>query len=264
MEQKALELISARIFEVLGEQGYTEVQQGKAETNRPSIYCGETNAYAVIYAKKEKHFELRLAAVEEGKIGEEWKPVSVWLFDPDVATMQDAESIANDFCESVTVDIRRKQASKPRKKEKSDERYSDPVFLMNRFITVFPEMKFAIQAHKDKYGSLVPHAMVKDFLNPWIAQLLADGSDQQRIARVFEILSQNYKNGDMDTKSLITIGILNAIEDPALEAVADEALDENTRRAWHYARKYRHKKVKPEKVKAMAKLSAEKSSGSLR
>ncbi len=264
LEQKALDMISARVAEVLEEQGYTVVQDGKAESNRPTVFRGENTAYAVIYAKKEKRFELRQTSVEEGKIGEEWKSVSVWLFDPDVATMQDAESIANDFCDSLAVVIRKKQVAKARKKEKGEERYADPAFLMNRFATIFPDMKFAIQAHKDKYGSVVPHAMTKEFLNPMIAQLLSDGTDTQRISRMCDILSQNYKNGDLDTKSLITLGILNAITDEEQEKAVEEALEEEARRAWLHARKYRHKKVKPEKVKALEKLSAEKSTGSLR
>jgi hypothetical protein len=263
LEQKALDRISARVAEVLGEQGYTTVQEGKAESNRPSIFRGETTAYAVIYAKKEKRFELRQTTVENGKIGEEWKSVSVWLFDPDAATMQDAESIANDFCDSLSVVIRKKQVAKARKKEKGEDRYVDPVFLMNRFTKIFPDMRFAIQAHKDKYGVVVPHAMTKEFLNPMIAQLLREG-DSQQISRLLDVLSQNYKNGDLDTKSLITLGILNAITDPEQERMVEEGLEEEARKAWQHARKYRNKKVKPERVKALEKLSAEKSTGSLR
>lgn len=263
LEQKALDMISARVAEVLEEQGYTTIQEGKAESNRPTIFRGENTAYAVIYAKKEKHFELRQTTVENGKIGEEWKSASVWLFDPDVATMQDAESIANDFCDSLSVVIRKTQVAKARKKEKGEDRYADPAFLINRFATVFPDLKYAIQAHKDKYGSIVPHAMVKEFVNPMIAEALKEG-DSQTISRILEILSRNYKNGDLDTKSLITLGILNAITDPEQEKLVEEGLEEDARKAWQHARKYRHKKVKPEKVKALEKLSAEKSTGSLR
>jgi len=263
LEQKALDMISARVAEVLEEQGYTTVQDGKAESNRPTVFRGETTAYAVIYAKKEKRFELRQTTVEDGKIGEEWKSVSVWLFDPDVATMADAESIANDFCDSLAIVIRKKQTVKARKKEKGEERYSDPPFLMNRFVTVFPDLKYAIQAHRDKFGSVVPHAMVKEFVNPMVAKMLSEGNSQQ-LARFQEVISTNYKNGDLDTKSLITLGILNAITDPAQEKLVEDGLEEDARRAWQHARKYRHKKVRPEKVKALEKLSAEKSSGSLR
>lgn len=78
------------------------------------------------------------------------------------------------------------------------------------------------------------------------------------------MLSQNYKNGDLDTKSLITLGILNAITDPEQERMVEEGLEEEARKAWQHARKYRNKKVKPERVKALEKFSAEKSTGSLR
>ena len=51
---------------------------------------------------------------------------------------------------------------------------------------------------------------------------------------------------------------------PEQEKMVEEGLEEEARKAWQHARKYRNKKVKPEKVKVLEKLSAEKSTGSLR
>ena len=267
MEQRALELISERVEAALSEQGFSYVQKGKADSNRPSLFLGESVAYAVVYDKKLKRFEFKQAQATDGKVSDEWKSVSVWLFDPENDTMQEAESIANDFCDSLAVFSMKKQAAaaaKQRKKEKGEEKYADPLFLMNRFVPIFPELKFAIQAHKEMYGALIPHALTKEFICPMMNQMLADPKQKEKTEKFFDVLNQNYKNGDLDTKSIITLGILNQIEGEAAVKTAAELLNEATLKAWQCARKYKHKKVKPEKVKKMQKLLAEKSTRSLR
>ena len=60
--------------------------------------------------------------------------------------------------------------------------------------------------------------------------MLSEGNSQQ-LARFQEVISTNYKNGDLDTKSLITLGILNAITDPAQEKLVEDGLEEDARRA---------------------------------
>ena len=157
MEQQALELITDRLNAVLSGQGFTLTQQGKADSARPALFFGERAAYAVVYDKKAKRFELRQTALDDDKQPGEWSSVSAWLFDPATDTLKDAESIANDFCQSVEVVVeKRAVAAKKAKKEKTDEKYVDPAFLMKRFVPVFPELNYAIQAHRTQYGAIIP------------------------------------------------------------------------------------------------------------
>lgn len=266
MEQQALELITNRLNAVLAGQGYALTQTGRADSNKPTLFSGETTVYAVVYEKKAKRFELRQAALDEQKKLGDWGIMSEWLFDPSTDTVKDAESIANDFCQSVEVVTARKTAAaavKKAKKEKGDEKYVSPAFLMNRFIPVFPDIKFVIQAHREKYGAIVPHAMCREFVVPMMNELMNDPAETQRQNKFFDVLSQNYKNGDLDTKSLITLGLLNWLEGEKAVALAEEKLSDELKDAWKYARKYKNKKVKPEKVKKRTQLKAEKSTGSL-
>lgn len=265
LEQQAFELITNRLESILTAQGYTLIQSGKTDSNRPSLFFGGANAYAVVYEKKAKRFELRQATLNAQKEPGEWKNMSEWLFDPATDSLKEAESIANDFCQSVEVASIQKQlaSGKKAKREKTEEKYVNPAFLMKRFIPIFPDFTFVIQAHREKYGAVIPHAMCREFLVPMMNELLKKPREKQRQSRFFDVLSHNYENGDLDTKSLITLGILNYIEDEESVKLAEGLLSEELKKAWICARKYKGKKVKPEKVKKRAKLNAQKSTGSL-
>ena len=151
-----------------------------------------------------------------------------------------------------------------KKKEKSDEHYVDPGFLMNRFANVFPELKHVIAAHREVYGGVAPHKMLREHLFPMMDEVLADPAQEETAKKFFEVVNTNYQNGDLDTKSVLTIGVLNHLETPRALELAEKYLDEKTKKAWDCAKKYKNKKVRPEKVKKVKRLDAEKSLGSLK
>ena len=62
------------------------------------------------------------------------------------------------------------------------------------------------------------------------------------------LLSTQYANGDADTRSIITIVILNSIPEDKC-GVVNEYLSEELQKAWKAASKFRGKTVKPEKPK---------------
>lgn len=263
MEQNAFELIAGKIAEELGPQGFNMIQNGKVESDKPAVFANETTAYAVIYDRKQKRFELRQAAVENGAIGEEWKSLSLWMFDPENDTMREAESIANDFLETLGTAARKRViAEKRKKREKGEDRSVDPTFFINRMVTLFPDLKYALQVHKAHYGDLLPVNFMEQAVMPEINALLASG-DSSRQEKFFDQLSSSYKNGDLDVKSMITLIILNNIDSAAV-AKAEELISEELLRAWQFARRMKGKKVKPEKVKKMQKLLAEDSSDRLK
>ena len=267
MEQKAMERITERVGEVLSAHQYSLAQQGNAKNGSPSLFLSETTAYAIDYERKEKRFVLKSTTVEEGKLGAEWTNNAVWLFDPAQDTMSDAESIANDFVDSLTTATVRREAAvqqQRKRKEKGDEHYVDPGFLMNRFANVFPELKYAIAAQREIYGGVAPHTLLRDFLYAMMDEVLADPTQEARAQKFFEVINVNYANGDLDTKSVLMLGVLNHLETPRALELAEKYLDEKTKKAWQHAKKYKNKKVRPEKVKRVKKLNAEKSLGSLK
>ena len=72
------------------------------------------------------------------------------------------------------------------------------------------------------------------------------------LKKLGNILSAKYVNGDADTRSIITIVILNSIPE-ADEAKIEEYLSDDLKKAFSYAKKFRGKKVKPEKEKKKKK-----------
>ena len=177
--------------------------------------------------------------------------------------MREAESIANDFLDTLGSQTRKRQAVEKRKKrEKGEERTVDTTFLINRFVTLFPDLKYALQVHKTHYDVLLPVNFVEEAVLPEIRELLQSG-DAARQEKLFELLSQCYKMGDLDVKSIITIVILNTVEGPAAVG-AEEMLSDELLAAWKYARRMKGKNVKPEKVQKLQKLLAEQSSDRLK
>ncbi len=266
MEQNAFELIAGRVGEELSESGFAMLQSGDAGTDKPAVFQNENLAYAVIYDRKQKRFELRQTTVTDGNLDDNWKKISVWLFDGENDTLKDAESIANDFTETLSSNKKKQMAlaARAKKKEKGDERNVDPFFLIKRFVTIFPDIKFSVQAEKDEYGNVLPVSFVEKVVVPEILLLLEENNDQQRVDRLFEVLNNAYKNGDMDVKSIVTMIILNSLPDGSLTELAESMVSEELLTAWKFGRKMKNKKVKPEKVKKMQKLLAEKSTNSLR
>lgn len=263
LEQKALELITNSIAEVLSGQNFSLWQSGNVEASKPSILVGEVCAYAVVYDKKQLRFELRQAPVEEGQPSDEWKTLSVWLFDSSSDTLKDAESIANDFADTLNTTAKKRQSQlKARKKEKQEEKSIDSIFYINRFITLFPDLKYGVQAHKNQYGDVLPVAFFTTFVLPEVDAALQDPSQKQKAGRLVELFEQGFKTGDLDVKSIVMMVLLNGLSPAAAETVEKLAGDALLA-AWKHSRKFHNKNVKPEKVSKLQKLSAEKSSGSL-
>ena len=80
------------------------------------------------------------------------------------------------------------------------------------------------------------------------------------LKKLGQILSTQYGNGDPDTRSIITIVILNSIS-AEYDAKIEEYLDDNLKKAFTYAKKYRNKTVKPEKEKKKRPTVAQRLEG---
>ena len=81
--------------------------------------------------------------------------------------------------------------------------------------------------------------------------------NKQSISKLAGILNSQYVAGDLSTRSIITIVVLNGIK-PELDSKIEDELSDVLGKAWSFAKKYRTKKVKPEKVKKVSNKFAEK------
>ncbi len=259
--EKAFEIVNTKVNAALSHQGYTSRNVTSSNPNElVSLYTGEETAYSVIYYKDKKHMVMRSCDMVDNAPDNEWKTIATWMFDPAADSEKEAESIGNDFVDNVSSPVF-KQAARPKKKKKkdSDDGSGDPVFFSKRLINVFPELRDEIRDEQDSYEEFRAVTFTREHIVPKVHELLSSGTDSE-IDKLSEILSAQYSYGDIDTRPLITIVILNSITEQTQKDSIKRNMSDDLLKAWAAAEKYRGKKVKPAKQKKqslMQKLMAE-------
>ena len=257
---KAFDLIAGKVEEELKKSGYTKQKvASENEGDLVALFTSDNIAYSVVYILDRQQMVLRSCTMTDEGPDNEWKTLATWLYDEETSSQKDAESIANDFIEGVSGTIAVKRAKQVKqKKKKGDDGSADPKFLAKRFVAYFPELKDEIKMEEDCYYPFRGATFAKEHLAPKIAEFVkrAKGKELEKFAGVF---NTQYGNGDVDTRSIITIVILNSLEDSEFTKLCNE-LNEETQKAALAARKYKGREVKPEKPK---KKSVSKSSSLL-
>ena len=250
MLNEAFKVISDKVEAALAEQGFTKAKVSSADTNEMvSLFVSENLAYSVVYYRDRMHTVLRSCPMTEDGPDNDWKSLATWMFDPEHDTLKEANSIGNDFVDviSAPVAIRRVKQTKKSKGKKSDEGNADPLFLSKRFVNLFPELKDEIREEEESYIPFRGVTFTRKSIVPRVNALLERGSAPE-IKKLGAILSAQYGNGDLDTRSIITAVILNSV--PAeYDAAVEEYLTEELKKAFAASKKLRGKKIKPEKEK---------------
>lgn len=247
--KKAFELIVDRVEAELKKTGYTRQKVAAENDNELAALFTSTNiAYSVIYFKDKQQMVLRSCTMTEDGPDNEWRTLATWLYDDEFADQKDAESIANDFVEGVSGAIAIKRAKQVKqKRKKDDDGTATPKFLAKRFVTFFPELREEIKNEEDCYFPFRGATFAKEHIVPKIETYIKRASkpELEKLSGVFNL---QYGNGDVDTRSIITTVILNGLSNEEFEAIF-EYFDEDLKKASRAARKYKGKKVKPEKPK---------------
>lgn len=175
--------------------------------------------------------------------------ISSWLLDNETATQKDADLIAKDFIETMAGKEKKKVKQTKKKVKSSDESNVTGLFFANRMASFFPELKQEIQKEKELY----PEFRAVDFackeVLPRVQSLVENSTEKSRVSKFGKVLSDLYQNGTLDTRSIITMGILNFISgDKAIQNLKN-SLTPDLVNAWEAALKYKNKKVNPEKSK---------------
>ena len=248
---EAFKLISEKVGAALEPMGFKQVKADSAKENElVSLFVSENVAYSVIYYKDKMHTLLRECPMTDEGPDNDWKTLATWMFDPDSDGVNEANSIANDFVEAIsapTAQKRAKQIKKSKGKKKDDEGNADPLFLSKRFVTLFPELKDEIKQEEEGYAPFRGVTFARASIVPKVNNLVKTGSDAE-LKKLGSILSTQYSNGDFDTRSIITVVILNSLPEES-DAVIEPYLSEELQKAFKHSKKYRNKEVKPEKEK---------------
>ncbi len=257
MEQKAFDLIAEKVGAALNAQGFSPMGTLQEETGRAALFTGESAAYSILYNQDKKRFELRTCDVDDGEPDGKWKSISIWLFDPESDSTSEAESIVNDFVETIQGPKRVAALATKKKRKKDEENTSDPVFFFNRFVGVFPELRDELNEERAQYGDVRAVNFARRSLTPKIEALCTQTTRQEQIKRCCDLLNDMYIAGDMDVRSIITMVILNGIENQTAIDNMKPLFSDDLRKGHVSALKLKGKVIKPEKKKKEKKFVAD-------
>lgn len=244
---KAFGIITSKLEDTLNTQGFAKQKvQSSNDNELVGLFTGEAVAYSVIYYKDKMLCVLRSCTMTDEGPDNEWKTMATWMFNPETDTDKEAESIGNDFIEAVSSAVAVKRV-KQTKKKKSEDGNADPLFLAKRFMVLFPELREEIKTEQNTKEVFRGVYFTRTYIVPRVNELLKRGVKSE-VNKLAQILSAQYTNGDMDTRSIITIVILNSVE-PQYADMLNEKLSDELKKSWRYAIKFKGKKVKPEKIK---------------
>lgn len=256
MKTKAFKLIEQKLTETLKTQNFEYIGGAEGSDNASEFRSNDT-AVSLLYDTASKKFELRKAGIENGEISTEWKTLSVWLFDEDTDDISQADSIANDFCDTLSSSRRVSAALQPKKKKKKDEdSTTDPIFFFNRLVNIFPDLKYEMNKEKIAYGEIRPFTFAKEVVSPMVCSLVRDYPQSDTCKKMCEILSDMYTVGDLDTRAIISYVIIDSIPDDSFKKISDHFKDDINKIIPH-TRRLIGKNIKPEKPKKQNKIIAE-------
>lgn len=253
MDKKNFNIVADGVDEALSAAGF---QRQKSDGGMSAVFIGEDIAYSIVYEEDKKRFNLMECDADDGKASGKWKSVSVWLFDPETDTANEAKSIANDFIETIQGPKQTTAIRAKKKRKKDDDNNIDPLFFFNRFVGVFPELKAEINEEKDKYGDVRAVAFARENLLPKLNSLCSNSDGDVRIKKVCTLLNDMYISGDIDVRSVITIVVINGFNGVALKRL-EPFFNEELQKAAKAALKIKGKKFKPEKKKKHKSIMAQ-------
>ena len=257
--KEAFAVISDKVEEALAPQGFTKVKAESANQDElVSLFVSENLAYSVVYYKSRMHVVLRECPMTDDGPDNDWKTMSTWMFDPDRDTLKEANSIAGDFTDALSAPtaVKRVKQTKKSQGKKDEDGNADPVFLMKRFVVLFPELRDEIMLEQDSYYPFRGVTFARASLVPKVNELIKSGSEAD-LKKLGSIISAQYANGDLDTRSIITAVILNSVPEEYDEKIG-KYLSEDMLKHFAYSKKLRGKAIKPEKEKKPKKTIADR------
>ena len=254
MDITAFNYIRDELYGELKKQGFSEPYDYEDEKGPAVMYRTDAVAYSICFYKDKKSFVLQSTNVNSKGEPGTWRQLSQWYYDEKTAIREDYESIANDFLDVVRgpQNIAFVQNTKKRKKNGEDENNIDPLFFFNRLANIYPEFKDTMNEERIVFGQIRFATVCRNVIAPMIEKC----EDTETLNKTAELLSYMYKDGDVDTRSLVTAGVLNNIGDGNAIKVLTENFGDELKKVYKHSRKLIGKNIKPEKVKKAPKVVA--------
>lgn len=194
------------------------------------FFLAETKAAKVEYNDGSQSYELLVADVEEGNVGE-FSKITSWLFD-DSQTEKDAESVGIDFVDTLrkNMGIKVKRTATGTNIELPSASKSGSMDIggfAKKVLDVFPAFKDEYKAHVAKYGNFLYMSFFADTLVPQIKGILTEGN-KKSLKKLYDLLDTAYNTGNGETSNIVVASISAAVcKDEDLKAKAMEFLSED-------------------------------------
>ena len=194
------------------------------------FFLAETKAAKVEYNEAAQSYELFVADVEEGNVGE-YSKITSWLFD-DSQTEKDAESVGIDFVDTLrkNMGIKVKRAATGTNIELPTANKSGSMDISGfskKVLDVFPAFKDEYKAHVAKYGNFLYMSFFAETLIPQIKGILAEGN-KKSLKKLYDLLDTAYNTGNGETSNIVVACISAAVcKDEELKAKTMEFLGED-------------------------------------
>lgn len=245
----SFEIIRTKVLERLSGFGIAA-----EEETQKIISCrfeSESDAVVLSYDKQKKLYELFRGAKEDKN--EQLTKLQSYLFDEEAGDgTKEANSVANEFIDSlVAKPVKSAVAQRRRADKASDE--SSAIFFVNRIPSVMPECREPLLLHKSHYEQVLPRYFCEEVVNVAFADARRKG-EKGKLSQFCNLLSNMYKSGDLDTKSIIVQVILASVPQSEVEYI-NSLLSDDLSKAWKHGRKWYNRKVKAPKKTAMEKFT---------
>lgn len=223
-------------FLILGEK--------MVELLKPYNFISSFNSQEIILKNKDREYTIRydiknqmisLFDLNSIKEDESCKSISSWFFSQKEGTSKDIDDICNDFFEIMV--SKKKDTKIVKKTSGKEEENVGIIFFMNRLASIFPNIKEKIMLEKENGENFRAVKFLNDEVLPEIHKLLSS-KNGNRVEKFFKLLENMYKNGDLDVRAIITMGILNNINEKDTNIV-NKYLSEEFKKVWKSSLKYK-------------------------
>lgn len=220
--------------------------QFEQKENEINFKIGE-KAYLIHHSPQNKILEFKICCDFEQNEENNWQVLSSWLFNSDATTAKDIKIICEEFI-NLTRETPKNMLNSIKNKSVSSEDNTDFSFFMNRMITYLPELKDKWISEKQKQGDLKILKFSKNNLLPNFLRFVNENkNNKKKISKFFGVLENLYNNGDENVRSIITMVLLNGVEND--RDLIQTAMTAEFKKVCVNSLKLKNKKVKPEKPK---------------
>ena len=147
-------------------------------------------------------------------VDDDYKKITMTLFNPETADSRDIKYIVNDFSDGIieiygTKNKGSKKLPQPVSKSeaKSGAAYYDLNTLGSRFVTIFPELKEIYRTNVTKYGEFLADDFFLNYGNAKVRETVQKNNPTQ-MKKLFNMLNEIYNDGTNQTQSVIVVTIL--------------------------------------------------------